>query len=309
MNLKQARYMRTIASCGSITLAARKLLVSQPSLSQMLHQIETDLGVTLFDRSVFPFRITYAGERYLKAADAIIAASQRLEIELSEIRQETAGKLRLGISVTRAMQVMPMVLPTFLTAYPHVALELTESSSSGLEELLQAGKIDLALEAIETPSTGMDYELLEEETIGILAGQDTQVAQKFPDGTPIHLKSTENDRYIYLTPAHSARMIQDQLFRKYSFRPRKLLESNSLEVARRVALETGACMLLPDIYVDEYVRQKMGHFYPLEDYDNHRHFYACCRTGETLPRYTRDFIRMTSEALRTDPARNRSRIF
>ena len=58
MNLKQAHYVKTIAQCGSITAAAKKLYISQPSLSQMLRQIETEIGLPIFDRSVAPFRIT-----------------------------------------------------------------------------------------------------------------------------------------------------------------------------------------------------------------------------------------------------------
>lgn len=50
MNLKQAHYIRTIAQEGSITAAAKKLYISQPSLSQMLKQVEAELGVSLFDR-------------------------------------------------------------------------------------------------------------------------------------------------------------------------------------------------------------------------------------------------------------------
>ena len=52
MNLKQAKYIKTIAECGSITEAAKKLYVSQPSLSKMLLQIEADIELTLFDRSI-----------------------------------------------------------------------------------------------------------------------------------------------------------------------------------------------------------------------------------------------------------------
>jgi DNA-binding transcriptional LysR family regulator len=58
MNLKQAKYVKTIAQCGSLTAAAKKLYVSQPSLSQMLRQIEDDIGLPIFDRTVSPFRIT-----------------------------------------------------------------------------------------------------------------------------------------------------------------------------------------------------------------------------------------------------------
>ena len=63
MNLKQAQYIKTIAECGSVTAAAKKLFVSQPSLSQMLRQVEQEIGLPLFDRSVSPLRPTYAGEK------------------------------------------------------------------------------------------------------------------------------------------------------------------------------------------------------------------------------------------------------
>ena len=63
MNLKQAKYVKTIAQCGSLTAAAKRLYVSQPSLSQMLRQIEDEVGLPIFDRTISPFRITYAGEK------------------------------------------------------------------------------------------------------------------------------------------------------------------------------------------------------------------------------------------------------
>ena len=78
MNLKQAQYIKTIAECGSVTAAAKKLFVSQPSLSQMLRQVEQEIGLPLFDRSVSPLRPTYAGEKYLHAADRMLAANAEL---------------------------------------------------------------------------------------------------------------------------------------------------------------------------------------------------------------------------------------
>ena len=107
MNLKQANYIRTIVREGSISAAARKLFVSQPSLSQMVRQVEAEYGVALFDRSVSPLRLTFAGERYLEAANQILTANERMENELTEIRQENSGLLRLGLSVQRGMQVLP----------------------------------------------------------------------------------------------------------------------------------------------------------------------------------------------------------
>ena len=140
----------------------------------------------------------------------MLAVNEELENQLREIRHDHSGRLRLGISVTRAMQVMPLVLPFFTAKYPHVKLELTESGSGTLEELLQTGQIDLALAALESTSMGFSYELIEKETMGILAGTDSHIARTYPAGTPVSL------------------------------------ETNSLEVGRRVTVETGACMILPN---------------------------------------------------------------
>lgn len=297
MNLKQARYVKTIAQCGSLTAAAKKLYVSQPSLSQMLRQIEDEIGLPIFDRTVSPFRITYAGEKYLTAAETILNANAQLESQLREIKHDHSGRIRLGISVSRGMQVLPLVLPIFSKQYSHVTLELTETGSASLEELLRRGEIDLAMAAIESTGPNMAYELIEKETIGILAGKDSHLAKTTLSGTAVHLRDVNKDAFVSLKEGHSVRVVQDKLFRKLDFDPKILLETDALEVGKRVALDSGACMLISNIYVDEYVRQKRGEFFPLADYENHRHFYACYRKDEFIPRYTRDFIQTTIHVL------------
>lgn len=297
MNMKQALYFKTIAQYGTITAAAKQLYISQPSLSQTLRQIEDEVGTPLFDRSTSPFHLTYAGERYLKAVEAMLDIEIRLKEEIESIRRDDGGRLRLGISVTRAMQVLPDVIPIFTKAYPNVTIELTEAASASLEGLLQKGQIDLALAALEANEANIAYELIEKESIGILAGNDSQLAQLVPSGTPISLEMVEKEAFVSLDTSHSSRIIQDRLFRRYNIRPKILLETSSLEVARRVALKSGACMVLPDVYADEFVFNSGGAFYPLKDYENHRHFYACYRNDENTKKYIRDFVSITTSVL------------
>ena len=297
MNMKQALYFKTIAQYGTITAAAKQLYISQPSLSQTLRQIEDEVGTPLFDRSTSPFHLTYACERYLKAVEAMLDIETRLKEEIESIRRDDGGRLRLGISVTRAMQVLPDVIPIFTKSYPNVTIELTEAASASLEGLLQKGQIDLALAALEANEANIAYELIEKESIGILAGKGSQLAQLVPSGTPISLEMVEKEAFVSLDTSHSSRIIQDRLFRRYNIRPKILLETSSLEVARRVALKSGACMVLPDVYADEFVFNSGGAFYPLKDYENHRHFYACYRNDENTKKYIRDFVSITTSVL------------
>jgi len=296
MNLKQARYIRTIAQEGGITAAAKKLHISQPSLSQTLKQAEGELGVTLFDRSTSPFRPTYAGEKYLRAAEIILRTNAQLENEIREIREEDSGRLRLGISVQRAMQVLPLAMPWFAAQFPHVSLEVTERGSAHLEELVRTGEVDLALAALESVSPRLTYQLIEEEVIGILAGAQSRLAHRCPSGAAVTLDMAAEDAFISLKEGHSIRVIQDSLFRQRGLEPKILLETDSLETARRVALGTGSCMLCSNIYMDG-LALRHGGFYPLRDYENRRHFYACCRKGEHLPKYAAGFIQIVSQVL------------
>lgn len=296
MNLKQAMYIRTIVQEGSISAAARRLNVSQPSLSQMLRQVENEYGVTLFDRSVSPLRLTFAGERFLEAAGLILNANERLENELQEIRQANSGLLRLGVSVQRGMQVLPAALPWFSMQYPRVTVKLTEGGSARLEECVEQGQIDLALAAVESMSPNLSYTLIRKETIGILAGQGSRLAASLPDGAPVSPDAAREDSFVSLKPGHRMRAVQDRLFHESGLKPRILLETDSLELARQVALRAGACMLCPDLFADESARRH-GAFYPLRDYENRRHFYACSRKGEKLPRYAEDFVKIVTRVL------------
>ena len=68
-----------------------------------------------------------------------------LENELREIRGEERGRLRLGISVQRSIQLLPKVLPEFTRLYPKVEFRLHEAGSAYLEQMVQSGQVDLAL--------------------------------------------------------------------------------------------------------------------------------------------------------------------
>ena len=290
MNLKQALYIKTIAEEGTISAAAKKLYISQPSLSQMLRLVEDELGVALFERS--PFRPTYAGERYLHAATIMLNTSEILDNELQEIRREGSGRLRLGISRQRAAQVLPVVLPRFSKAYPHVTLELQEAGSATLEQMVREGKVDLALAATSPSLSDLEYRLVQWETIGILAGKDTPLAAQVPSGVSITLETIQEGPFISLKLGHNIRIIQDVIFREHNMIPSIYLETDNMETALQVTRTSACYMLCPNVYT-----APGNCFYPLAGHENLRHFYACLRQGQTVPRFMDHFLELVRECV------------
>ena len=148
-------------------------------------------------------------------------------------------------------------------------------------------------------SSSQEETILKLDTLAVELPRDldTAAARKYAPGTPLPLEAVQSENFVCLTKGHSSRITQDKLFRRFGLTPNVILETDALEVGRRVALEAGACMLLPSIYIDDYCRQRRGAFFPLKDYENHRHFYACYRKDEFVPRYVRDFIQITTQVL------------
>ncbi len=291
MNLKHAHYILTVLRTGSITEAAKQLYISQPSLSQTIRQTEEQLGTPIFNRDTSPLTLTYAGQMYVKAARAVMSIDNNLHNEIEEIKKESHGRMRLGFSVQRGMQLLPLVIPEFTKKYPYVRIELHEHGSDVLEQLLIEGVCDLALITTSPKRKELHYELIENEEIVLMADKNTDIARRIPDGTAIDIMEAEDELFVTLRHGHSVRAVQEQLFQLNCFTPKVLLESNSLELAKRVAANAGAVMLCPYVYIAQSpeVRARVN-CYKIKDMEYERHLYLCYRKELYFARFMEDFL-------------------
>ncbi len=296
MNTKHARYMLTVYQEGSITAAAKKLYISQPSLSQMIKLVESNLGAPIFNRSTDPLTLTYAGERYIEAAQKILAINANLAREIEEINDEEHGKIRLGIPVQRGLTVLPAVLPRFYAAYPHVDIQVWEVGSNHTEKLVLDGTVDMACLTTVPKHDELNYILAAKEQMALLASADTDLAKRIPSGTPISILEAKNERFVSNKPGHSVRSIQDSLFITNNIQPRIILETMSIDIEKRVALSCGAVTICPMDYLGDVGELYGGAcIYPLLGAGDSRHFYICHRKDLYLPKYMGDFIEMIRE--------------
>lgn len=93
MTDKELLYIKTIVDEGSISKAARKLYVTQPSLSHCVQHAEEVLDTRLFIRSPSGLTLTYAGEKYYRFATQVLHLYNDLRMEISEISQLKKGRI------------------------------------------------------------------------------------------------------------------------------------------------------------------------------------------------------------------------
>lgn len=292
MNFKHFHYVMTVLGEGSITAASKKLFVSQPALSQTIKQIEQDLGTPIFDRSTDPISLTFAGRKYIDAQQRMLDIDQNMRAEIADAKDEVRGCLRIGIAPQRSIQLLPLVVPEFSQRYPHVKLEVMEHGSEILERMTAEGKCDFSLITTNVKPGRLSYILIENEEIVLIASRQTELARRFPDGTPISLREAANEPFVLLGEDHSIRFVQDRLLEQNHLTPRVILETTNLEAAKHTAARAGAVMLCPRGYINNMDLQSRVQCHPIQDNDYERHFYLCFRQGMMLTHCMEDFIRI-----------------
>lgn len=298
LNFKHIHYVLAVLRAGSITAASKKLFVSQPALSQTIKQVEQDLGAAIFDRSTDPISLTYAGKRYVEAAQAILDIDHNLRAEIAETKKEVHGRMRMGISNQRGLQILPMVIPEFTKRYPHIKIDLIEYGSDTLERLTAEGQCDLSLITTVQKANHLNYVLIENEQLVLMAARSTELAHRHADGEPIDITEAASERFVSMREGHSVRIIQDRLFERNNMSPVTIMETNNMEAAKHVAARANAVMLIPLVYVSnsmELLYRVQCH--PIRNNDYERHFYLCYRKGMYLSRYMEDFVRIVCDKL------------
>lgn len=144
-------YIQTIAYYGSFSRAADALYITQPALSMAVKKAEQRLGVSLFDRTSKPVRLTEAGRIYLHTAETIGVLEQEMLQQMDDLSSLRQGTLKIGGTHYFNSYLLPPVLASFRERYPGVRLELTEAAANVLVHKLEDHAIDLCFNCAGLP--------------------------------------------------------------------------------------------------------------------------------------------------------------
>ncbi|MQB46476.1 LysR family transcriptional regulator [Rhizobium sp. ICMP 5592] len=142
-SIGQLEAFRWTAELGSVQKAADRLHVTQPSLSLRLKQLESEAEAPLFERYGRGLRLTRHGQAFLSRTRIVLDAYDDLR-RVSGV-PEIAGTLRIGVAEGFAVASMASLIPNLQRSFPLLRPEWTVATSSGLEQQLADGELDVAI--------------------------------------------------------------------------------------------------------------------------------------------------------------------
>jgi LysR family cyn operon transcriptional activator len=220
LEFRHLRYFVAVAEARSFSRAAARLNVTQPALSRQIRDLESELGLRLFDRAGRRVRVTPQGEDLLRRSRDTLADVQALRDRARSLEEGRAGLLRVGATP----QVLQSVLAGFLTRYrrgcPGVEVELVEAGSVRLVSLVGEGELQLALGPILESKTVQGRVLFPARILAVASRWRRPNFRR-----TVELSDLARETLLVLRREFATRQIMDGAFQTARLSPRVGLES------------------------------------------------------------------------------------
>jgi DNA-binding transcriptional LysR family regulator len=143
MELRELISFYHVARLRSVSKAARRLELGQPTVTTHLRKLEEEFGITLFDRIKRPIQLTSDGSAFLELVSPIVQAVDVLKTQMDY--SEGRGAFVVGSYPDLVMHHLPRAIQPFRDRYPDVRIRLLARAYFPLIQLIKAGEVDLGL--------------------------------------------------------------------------------------------------------------------------------------------------------------------
>ena len=304
-------YFLAAAEELNFTRAAKRLFISQQSLSNHISNMEKEFDVLLFNRTT-PLTLTCAGQALKARARQLLDLRDETYHELSDIKDFSVGRLTIGLSHTRGRVILPEILPVYREQFPHIDLKLVEGNSSELAADLLHGDIDLIIDMQPFKVENVETVPICQEEI-LLAVPDAVLERAFPGRLDVikaqlthhtDLSLLSGCPFLLINEGNRVRTIADEMFEEAQLTPNVILETENIETVLALAIRGMGITFYPRMFISGHkdIRSKIKDRSPLNFYSlDHPKAHGVLAIGYHKSHYmsqaTREFIRIAKETI------------
>ena len=180
ISIRQLSAFISVADNGSFTRASEQIHLTQSAVSGLIKELESSLGIVLFDRTTRQLSLSVVGHHLLPQARRILNEMQLFENEASSLTSLAQGQVRLAVSQFAASS-MPAVIARFAKAYPDISVSLLDCSAENVLEHIQNIEVDLGVgteRGFTEPDDDISADLLYQLPFCVVMPDNHALAQK-----------------------------------------------------------------------------------------------------------------------------------
>ena len=224
MTLNQLKYLVTINECGNITLASKKLNLSQPSLTMQIKKLEDELGVKIFNRKNKPFVITELGQKIISQAKKVLLEEKKINDIINIDKEIFTGKLRIGITPSLVLSISDIIISSFEKKFKNVELVISEIKSEDITNAIEESDIDVGITPYFLKTNNIIEQPLFYEPFVVYLPEN----HRLKNIKKLNIDDFEFENLLFTSESSISKQVS-QLFKGLNLNYTKIIESQNLQ--------------------------------------------------------------------------------
>ena len=229
--LKQLRAFCAVARHGSFTGAADELHLTPPAVTMQIKELESAVGLPLFDRGAKSVALTMSGEYLLVYVRRVLATLKDAEDAMARLRGAESGRITIGM-VSTAKYFLPRLLAKFRAQHRGVEMRLAVGNREQLVRQLHDKEVDLAVMGRPPRELDTRAEPFAAQPHGVVASPEHPLAKRH--GIPPSELASEE--FIVREPGSGTRAAMEHFFREHHLSPPQVMEMTSNETIKQAVI-------------------------------------------------------------------------
>jgi DNA-binding transcriptional LysR family regulator len=287
--LKQLRAFCQAAQCGSISEAADRLYLSQPSVSLQIQALERELDTVLFERRGPRIRLTPEGESLYKLAQPLVEGMDKLqETFAAACGRLESGELNIAAGESTILYILPEPMRLFAERYPEIRLKLHNVTGRDGMALLRADQVDFAIGSLLEVPDDVSYQPVVKYAPALITPLDHPLTAREP------LSLQDISPYGLILPPHhlSTWRMVDLVFKQHNARYKVTLEAGGWEVIKKYVEIGLGISIVTDVCLaggERLAKRPLGEYFPDRSYG------IVVRRGKFLSPQAKRFLDLVRE--------------
>ena len=245
ITIRQLQVFEAVARQLSYTRAAEELHLTQPAVSMQVKQLESSVGLSLFEQLGKRVFMTQAGETMLRHAQTIMRHLATAREEMDELKGVDSGRLRIAVAST-VNYFATRLLATFARLHPSVQITLDVTNRETLLQKLEDNQPDVVLMGKPPKDLDLDADAFMDNPLIMIARPDHPLSKH----RSIALKELTEETFVVREPGSGTRIAMERFFDQKSFAPSATIEMTGNETIKQ-SVEAGLGLAIVSVHTVE----------------------------------------------------------
>jgi LysR family transcriptional regulator, transcriptional activator of the cysJI operon len=250
----------TVVEEGNFTRAAEKRLISQPSVSVHIQNLEKEFNTSLFVRSPKRLQLTTTGELLYERAKQVIQIYEATKSEIKGHHQSVHMELKIGASFTIGEYVLPSILKRLNQIYPEIKLEVIIGNTEEIIEHVKLFHVDLGLIEGQCNEKELTVYPFMKDELRIVAP-----FQYFNQHEITSIEQLENQTWIAREKGSGTRAFMDHVLRSHGLKAKSIISISSTQGVKEAVIRGLGLSLLSQFAISRELKNRQLSIIPIKD--------------------------------------------